>query len=114
VRELNAREMGPRVRIRFAPAVSQQTFGASQDDALVRLGATAFTRVSAFAYSIASDLVAAAVRVGIGSRSTSARPPRTASINHSVLVPVSAHGSASDRNYLRHPTEPLFVPVRST
>ena len=39
-----------------------------------------------------------AVRVRIRSRSTSARPPRTAIINRPVLVPVSAHGSASDRN----------------
>ena len=39
-----------------------------------------------------------AVRVRIRSRSTSAKPPSTASINRPVLVPVSAHGSASDRN----------------
>jgi hypothetical protein len=32
------------------------------------------------------------------SLSTSAKPPRTASISLPVLVPVSAHGSASDRN----------------
>ena len=34
-----------------------------------------------------------AVRVRIKSRSTSARPPSTASIKRPVLVPVSAHGS---------------------
>ena len=39
-----------------------------------------------------------AVRVRIRSRSTSATPPNTASIKRPVLVPVSAHGSASDRN----------------
>src|SRR5215468_8347351 len=35
-----------------------------------------------------------AVRVRIRSRSTSAKPPRTAIISRPVLVPVSAHGSA--------------------
>jgi hypothetical protein len=39
-----------------------------------------------------------AVRVRIRSRSTSARPPRTAIIKRPVLVPVSAHGSATERN----------------
>src|SRR5215469_12198790 len=39
-----------------------------------------------------------AVRVRIRSRSTSAKPPRTAIIKRPVLVPVSAHGSASERN----------------
>jgi hypothetical protein len=39
-----------------------------------------------------------AVRVRIRSRSTSANPPRTAIIERPVLVPVSARGSASDRN----------------
>jgi hypothetical protein len=39
-----------------------------------------------------------AVRVRIRSRSTSARPPNTASINRPVLVPVSAHGAASEQN----------------
>jgi hypothetical protein len=39
-----------------------------------------------------------AVRVRIRSRSTSASPPRTAIISRPVLVPVSAHGSASERN----------------
>ena len=40
-----------------------------------------------------------AVHVRIRSRSTSAKPPNTASIKRPVLVPVSAHGSASDRNW---------------
>jgi hypothetical protein len=39
-----------------------------------------------------------AVRVRIRSRSTSARPPRTASINRPVLLVLPAHGSAKDRN----------------
>ena len=39
-----------------------------------------------------------AVRVRIRSRSTSANPPKTAIISRPVLVPVSAHGSASERN----------------
>src|SRR5690242_9197099 len=39
-----------------------------------------------------------AVRVRIRSRSTSASPPKTASIKRPVLVAVSAHGSAKDRN----------------
>jgi hypothetical protein len=43
-------------------------------------------------------LLPSAVRVRIRSRSTSASPPSTASIKRLVLVPVSAHGSASDRN----------------
>jgi hypothetical protein len=38
------------------------------------------------------------VRVRIRSRSTSAKPPRTAIISRPVLVAVSAHGSAGDRN----------------
>ena len=41
---------------------------------------------------------ASAVRVRIRSRSTSASPPSTASIKRPVLVPLSAHGSANDRN----------------
>src|SRR6266446_9570837 len=43
-------------------------------------------------------LLPSAVRVRIRSRSTSASPPRTAVISRPVLVPVSAHGSANDRN----------------
>jgi hypothetical protein len=43
-------------------------------------------------------LLPSAVRVRIRSRSTSASPPSTASIMRPVLVPVSAHGSAKDRN----------------
>jgi hypothetical protein len=39
-----------------------------------------------------------AVRVRIRSRSTSARPPKTAIIKRPVLVPVSAHGPARDPN----------------
>jgi hypothetical protein len=39
-----------------------------------------------------------AVRVRIRSLSTSASPPGTAIISRPVLVPVSAHGSASERN----------------
>ena len=42
-------------------------------------------------------LLPSAVRVRIRSRSTSAKPPSTASISRPVLVPVSAHGSAKDR-----------------
>jgi hypothetical protein len=38
------------------------------------------------------------VRVRIRSRSTSVKPPSTAIISRLVLVPVSAHGSASERN----------------
>ena len=43
-------------------------------------------------------LLPSAVRVRIKSRSTSARPPSTASIKRPALVPVSAFGSAKDRN----------------
>ena len=43
-------------------------------------------------------LLPSAVRVRIRSRSTSARPPRTAIMRRPVLVAVSAHGSASERN----------------
>jgi hypothetical protein len=39
-----------------------------------------------------------AVRVRIKSRSTSARPPSTASIKRPVLLVLSAHGSATERN----------------
>ena len=45
-----------------------------------------------------AQLRPSAVRVRIRSRSTSAKPPRTAIISRPVLVPVSAHGSATDRN----------------
>ena len=54
-----------------------------------------------------------AVRVQIRSRSTSARPPRTASINRPVLVPVSAHGSAKDRNCAFASTMRLTMPNKS-
>jgi hypothetical protein len=45
-----------------------------------------------------AQFLPSAVRVRIRSRSTSAKPPSTASIKRPVLVPVSAHGSASDLN----------------
>jgi hypothetical protein len=51
-----------------------------------------------------------AVRVRI---STSARPPSTARINCPVLVPVSAHGSANDRNCALASTIRLTMPNRS-
>jgi len=54
-----------------------------------------------------------AVRVRIRSRSTSASPPNTASINRPVLVPVSAHGSAKDRNCALASTMRLTMPNRS-
>jgi len=54
-----------------------------------------------------------AVRVRIESRSTSARPPRTASIKRPVLVPVSAHGSARERNCALASTMRLTMPNRS-
>ena len=47
-------------------------------------------------------LLPSAVRVRIRSRSTSARPPSTASIKRPVLVPVSVHGSARERNCRAH------------
>jgi hypothetical protein len=43
----------------------------------------------------------------------SARPPSTASIKRPVLVPVSAHGSASDRNSAFASTMRLTMPKRS-
>jgi hypothetical protein len=48
-----------------------------------------------------------AVRVRIRSRSRSARPPNTAIINRPVLVPVSADGSAKDRNCALASTDAL-------
>jgi hypothetical protein len=45
-----------------------------------------------------APLSLSAVRVRIRSRSTSAKPPRTAITSRPVLVPVSAHGSARERN----------------
>ena len=48
--------------------------------------------------SALARLLPSAVRVRIRSRSTSASPPSTLSIKRPVLVPVSAHGSANDRN----------------
>ena len=58
-------------------------------------------------------LLPSAVRVRIRSRSTSASPPRTASIKRPVLVPVSAHGSASDRNCALASTMRLTMANRS-
>ena len=43
-------------------------------------------------------LLPSAVRVRIRSRSTSASPPSTASIKRPVLLVLSAHGSAKNRN----------------
>jgi hypothetical protein len=43
-------------------------------------------------------LRSSAARVRIRSRSTSAKPPSTASISRPVLAPVSARGSKSERN----------------
>ena len=51
----------------------------------------------AFPWALAR-LLPSAVRVRIRSRSTSARPPSTASIKRPVLLLLSAHGSAKDRN----------------
>jgi hypothetical protein len=53
------------------------------------------------------------VRVRIRSRSTSARPPSTATIKRPVLVPVSAHGSANDRNCALASTMRLTMANRS-
>jgi hypothetical protein len=49
----------------------------------------------------------------IRSRSTSASPPRTAIISRPVLVAVSAHGSASDRNWPPASTICLTIANRS-
>jgi hypothetical protein len=54
-----------------------------------------------------------AVRVRIRSRSRSARPPKTAIINRPVLVPVSAHGSASERNGALASTICLMIAKRA-
>jgi hypothetical protein len=58
-------------------------------------------------------LLPSAVRVRIRSRSTSARPPSTASIKRPVLVPVSAHGSVSERNCALASTMRLTMANRS-
>src|SRR5215469_4390403 len=55
-------------------------------------------------------LLPSAVRVRIRSRSTSASPPSTASIQRPVLVTVSAHGSAKDRNCALASTMRLKMP----
>jgi hypothetical protein len=54
-----------------------------------------------------------AVRVRIRSRSTSAEPPSAAIISRPVLVPVSARGSAKDRNCAFASTIRLAMPNRS-
>jgi hypothetical protein len=54
-----------------------------------------------------------AVRVRIRSRSTSARPPSTASIKRPVLLVLSAHGSAEDRNCALASTLRLTMANRS-
>ena len=51
-----------------------------------------------------------AVRVRIRSRSTSARPPSTASIKRPVLLVLSAHGSASERHCALASTMHLTIP----
>jgi len=58
-------------------------------------------------------LLPSAVRVRIRSRSTSASPPKTAIIKLPVLVPVSAHGSAGERNCASASTICLTIPNRS-
>ena len=57
-------------------------------------------------------LLPSAVRVRIRSRSTSAKPPSTASIKRPVLVVLSAHGSAKDRNCALASTMRLTMPNR--
>jgi len=58
-------------------------------------------------------LLPSAVRVRIRSRSTSASPPSTASIKRPVLVQVSAHGSAKERNCALASTMRLTMANRS-
>ena len=58
-------------------------------------------------------LLPSAVRVRIRSRSTSASPPSTASIKRPVLLVLSAHGSAKDRNCALASTMRLTMPNRS-
>jgi hypothetical protein len=62
---------------------------------------------------VCARLRPSAVRVRIRSRSTSASPPRTAITSRAVLVPVSAHGSASERNCALASTICLTMPNRS-
>jgi hypothetical protein len=66
----------------------------------------------AFPWALAR-LLPSAVRVRIRSRSTSAKPPNTVSIKRPVLAPVSAHGSAKDRNCALASTMRLTIPKRS-
>ena len=58
-------------------------------------------------------LLPSAVRVRIRSRSTSASPPSTASIKRPMLLSVSTHGSANDRNYALESAMRLTMPNRS-
>jgi len=58
-------------------------------------------------------LLPSALRVRIRSRYTSASPPSTASIQRPVLVPVSSHGSAKDRNCALASTMRLTMANRS-
>jgi len=67
-----------------------------------------FLLVSAHSFPRAlARLRPSAARVRIRSRSTSVSPSSTASIKRPVLVPVSAHGSAKDRNFALASTIPL-------
>ena len=66
----------------------------------------------AFPWALARVLPSA-VRVRMRSRSTSASPPNTASIKRPVLVPVSAYGSAKERNCALASTMRLTMANRS-
>ena len=66
----------------------------------------------AFPWALAR-LRPSAVRVRIRSRSTSAKPPSTASIKRPVLLVLSAHGSAKDRNCALASTMRLTMPNKS-
>ena len=66
----------------------------------------------AFPWALAR-LLPSAVWVRISSRSTSASPPSTASINRPVLLVLSAHCSAKDRNSALASTIRLTMPNRS-
>jgi hypothetical protein len=58
-----------------------------------------------------AGLAGLALLVRIRSRSTSARPPSTASTKRPVLVPVSAHGSTKDRDCALASTMRLTMPT---
>jgi hypothetical protein len=66
---------------------------------VTRIDRLARSTFDLFAIVAFARLRPSAVRVRIRSRSTSAKPPRTAIISRPVLVAVSAHGSARDRNW---------------